>query len=265
MVASSVSMYLRKAHVLGLIVAAAVIGSAIAVHASEIGIQFYSGQGGRSGESLATNSTTSAGIVSQDNWNTSAASSWTSLALYDNAGASTTATLTGSANGQYFGGGVNTTAGDIMLSSNEIYNGWSGVGTGATLTFSGIPYSVYDVYVYAAIDSSGRNETIELTPTGGSASYQSFTTSGGPSWVIANNPVVGWDGIGTQPTAANATAAEFTGLTASSFVLNYGAPGNGAINGVQIVAAAIPEPATLGIIAIGELGVVLLGRKRRMT
>jgi len=116
------------------------------------------------------------------------------------------------------------------MTSGELYNTWPG---GPTLTFASIPYTQYDVYVYADIDASGRNETVSLTPSGGSAQYYSFTTQdGGSVWTQGTNT---WNGSGTAPTLPGANYVHYTGLTASSFTLNWGAPSNGGLNGIQIV------------------------------
>lgn len=237
---------------------AGVLGSMTSPAASgnEIGVQFV----GTTNDPLAA--TDSAGVISQANWNALTGSTFTNQGLNDNTGTATTATLTGSANGIYFGGSVTDTAGDVKLTSGELYNGWPG---SPTLTFSNIPYATYDVYAYAAIDNNARIETIKLTPAGGSASYQSFGTSnGGSSWVLSNNPVAGWDGTGVQPTRpASATYAEFTSITTNSFTLAWGAPGNGGLNGIQIVQASlIPEPATLGLMGALGAGLLLLKRRR---
>ncbi|NNM86898.1 MAG: PEP-CTERM sorting domain-containing protein [Phycisphaerae bacterium] len=256
-----------KSRTASLAVAAAVAAAAMAgfaamsgsAFANEIGIQFV----GNVSTPQPLQASDSAGVVAQTNWNALTGSSWTSQALNDNTGSSSGATLTGSANGDYFGGSVTDTPGDVKLTSGELFNGWPG---SPALSFSNIPYAAYDVYTYAAIDNNSRIETIEVTPTGGSASYQSFGTSnGGPAWVLSNNPVAGWNGVGTQPTRPpSATYAEFTGLSASSFTLNWGAPGNGGLNGVQIVEVAVPEPATLGLMALAGVGILLIGRKRRL-
>ncbi|HEX4124057.1 MAG TPA: PEP-CTERM sorting domain-containing protein, partial [Tepidisphaeraceae bacterium] len=209
-----------------------------------------------------------AGVVPEANWNATTLASWsggTTLDLSDNSGSLTTATLSGSASGPYFGGGISDgSPGDSVLTAGEVYSGWSGPGTGSLMTFSTIPYSNYEVIVEASIDSTGRNETIGLTPGGGSTSYWSFTTmGGGNAWIPATDPAVGWDGsTGSQPATVSANYAIFTGETASSFVLNWGAPGNGAINGVQIIeTAGVPEPMSLGILGIGAA--MSLVRRRR--
>lgn len=191
-----------------------------------VGVQFQ-------GSGTALLSTDSAGLasVAQTHWNVLTGSSFTGLALSNSSGASTTTTLTGSANGTYFAGNSSAPpAGNAKLASGELFNGWPG---SPTMTFSNIPYSNYSVYVYAAIDATGRPETVSLTPSGGTAQYYSFTTEGGGSaWTAATST---WNGTGTQPSLPSANYVLFTGLTSSSFTLSWGAPGNGGMNGVQIV------------------------------
>jgi hypothetical protein len=185
------------------------------------------------GAGTALAATDSAGLssVAQTNWNALTGSSFTGQALVNSTGASTTALLSGSAGGSYFGGASSAApSGNAKMSSGELFNGWPG---SATLTVSNIPYAKYDVYLYAGIDASGRNETSALTPSGGAAQYFSFTTEGGGSaWVAATST---WNGTGTAPTLPSANYVHYTNLTASSFTLAWGAPGNGGLNGIQIV------------------------------
>jgi len=158
-------------------------------------------------------------------------SSFTSEALSDSTGTATSASLTGSSNGTYGGGGSSASpAGNAKLASGELFNGWPG---SPTMTVTDIPYAHYDVYVYAGIDATGRKETVSLTPDGGTDQFYSFTTEGGGSgWTAATST---WDGSGTAPTLPSANYVHYTGQTASSFTLSWGAPGNGGLNGIQIV------------------------------
>ena len=191
-----------------------------------IGMQFQ-------GLGTALLSTDSAGVssVAQTNWNVLTGSTFSSHALSDSTGASTSATITGWSNGTWFGGGSSAApTGNAKLASGELFNGWPGP---PSLTISNIPYAKYDVYVYVGMDAAGRNETCSLTPSGGTAQSYSFTTEGGNStWTAATST---WDGTGTAPTLPSANYVHFTGLTASSFSMVWGAPGNGGLNGIQIV------------------------------
>ena len=203
---------------------------------ASIGIQFQ-------GPGTALAATDSAGVstVAQTNWNVLTGSSFTSHVLSDSTGVSTTATISGSANGTYWGGGSSASpVGNAKLANGELYNGWPGQ---PTLTVSNIPYANYDVYVYAGIDASGRAETVGLTPSGGATQYYSFSTEGGGSaWTAATSS---WNGTGTQPSLSTANYVHYSNLTAGSFTLAWGAPGNGGLNGIQIVPK--PSPKAIGV------------------
>ncbi|MCE0523210.1 MAG: IPTL-CTERM sorting domain-containing protein [Methylacidiphilales bacterium] len=203
-----------------------------------IGIQFR-------GNGTALASTDSAGLtsVAQTHWNALTGASFTNQALSDNTGTSASATLTGTAGAIYGGGGSSAPpAGNAKLASGELVNG--STAGGHAMTVSNIPYGFYDVYVYAAIDATGRNETVSLTPSGGAAQYSSFTTEGGGStWTAATST---WNGTGTAPSLPSANYVHFSGLTASSFSTTFWAPGNGGMNAIQIVPdpPVITSPAT---------------------
>ena len=195
--------------------------------ANSIAIQF---QG--AGAALAATDAAGLSTVTQMNWNVLTGASFSGVALKDSSGAGTTATLGGSANGTYFASTSSAppAAGNNKLASGELYDTWP---SPPTLTVSGIPYAKYDVYIYAAIDAPGRNETSALTPSGGSTQYYSFTTEGGGSaWTVATST---YNGSGTAPSLPAANLVHYTALTASSFTLAIGAPGNGGINGIEIV------------------------------
>jgi lysophospholipase L1-like esterase len=191
-----------------------------------IGVQF---QG--LGTALLASDSAGLSTVAQSNWNVINTSTFTGNALANNSGAGTTATLTGSANGGYYGGASSAApAGNAKLTSGELFNTWPGA---PTFTISGIPYSSYDVYIYAGIDAPGRYETVSLTPSGGAAQYFSFTTAtGGSAWTAATS---NWNGTGTAPSLPVANYVHYTALTSTSFTISWGAPNNGGMNGIQIV------------------------------
>ncbi len=190
-----------------------------------IGVQFQ-------GSGTALLSTDLAGIATQLNWNVLTGSSFSSHSLSDSTGTTTSATLSGTAAGTYSGGGSTAPpAGNAKLASGELFDG--STAGGHSLTVSNIPYGYYEVYIYAGIDASGRNETVSLTPSSGTTQYLSFTTEGGGStWTAATS---NWNGTGAAPTLPIANYAHFTGLSASSFSTTFWAPGNGGMNAVQIV------------------------------
>jgi beta-glucanase (GH16 family) len=194
-----------------------------------IGVQFKG-----SGTALLPTDLAGLASVAQKNWNVLTGSSFTKSVLNDSTGAATTATLTGSANGVYWSGGsVAAPVGNQKLASGELYNNTTST---RTLTVSNIPYAKYGVYLYAGIDAAGRAETTTLTELSGTPESFSFTTEHGNSqWTAATST---WDGTGTAPVLPTANYVHFGGLTATGFTLKWGAPGNGGLNGIQIV----PEP-----------------------
>jgi hypothetical protein len=172
--------------------------------------------------------------VAQTHWQPLTGSSFSSVTLSNNSGASTSAVLNGSADGTYFSGsGFSSGSGDYTLSSGELFDGTFSTET-KTLTVSSIPYASYDVYLYADCDAAGRDATFALTPSGGSAQYFSLQTeNNGSSWTMTSNT---WNGSGTPPSLPVANCVHYSGLTSSSFTLKWGSnSSNVSLNGIQIV------------------------------
>jgi lysophospholipase L1-like esterase len=195
---------------------------------SSIAMQFV-------GQGTAMLSTDSAGVpgVAQTNWKPLTGSSFSNVALTDNTGAATTATLSGGADGTYFClSNFASGTGDNKLCSGELYDGTITTETNS-MTIASIPYAKYDVYIYGESDAGTRGATFTITPSGGSASSLSFQTeSNGSSWTAGTST---WNGSGTAPTLAVGNYVHFTGLTASSFVLKFGGVNNVSMEGIQIV------------------------------
>jgi lysophospholipase L1-like esterase/fibronectin type 3 domain-containing protein len=186
------------------------------------------------GLGTALTSTTSAGVpaVAQTNWQPLTGSSFSSVILKDNSGATSTATISGGSDGSYFSGSSFTATGDANLSSGELYDGAMTTETNA-ITIASIPYAQYDIYIYGECDAGGRNATFSVTPSGGATSYQSFQTeSNGSTWTAGTST---WNGSGTAPTVPAGNYVKFSGLTATSVVIKFGGAGNVGMNGIQIV------------------------------
>ena len=210
--------------------------------ANSIGIQFVG-----SGTALIASQT--AGVVQQDNWNGLTGSTWSNQSLVNNSGSATAVTISGKTSGFYVATGMKDgVPGDADLTSGELFNYGTlanSLSQNDVLTLSNIPFATYDVYVTSSMDAPGRNVTLELTPSGGSASYASFITNdnGATSWTAATS---NWNGAGTLPTLPAANYAEFTEQTAGSFSLSFGsANSNGGINSIQIVAVPPAAPANV--------------------
>jgi hypothetical protein len=248
---------MRSFNLLALCVLVAGSCSATALRAASIGGDFI-GNNGANGTMLATDV---AGVVPQANYNDLAGNNSSNANLVDSTGAGTGAGITYAGNGIYIahggGGATGTQGGDEKLNSGFIY--------GTThLAFTNIPYSTYDVYIYQLNDASGRQQTTTLTPAVGPA-ISFFGSSPNPEAVgqVDNNALTAYvylqatsttPGVFTDP----ANFVRFVGITGSSFTIDVSAPGNGYINGFQIV-QIVPEPASLSLLGLG--GLALLRRR----
>lgn len=211
-------------------------------------------------------STASAGLASASNWNNETGGSGANIALADNSGAGTTALLTyGAAGLSSRFGYPNTPDTNLDTIYQHALYGDPLNGGEPHLTITGIPYSSYEVYVYA---SEATNNTSVLSITDGTTTY--YYRSGG-----------GYGGDGKQmagltsltlttstnagsPTVGLAQYQLFTNETSSTFTLTESGSINGQISnnifGLQIVET--PEPGTLVLIG-GGLGSLAAFRRRR--
>lgn len=122
----------------------------------------------------------------------------------------------------------------------------------STLTVSGLgtDYTTlgYDVYVYYGTDNHGRTHRFSVGGTAVSGLEQA---------------TVSWQGSFIQTSADTEVGnyAVAAGLSASSFTIvdNGTSPGKGGITGLEII--AIPEPATIGIVAVFGGGLLFIRRR----
>ena len=200
-----------------------------------------------------------AGVVPGGFWNNAPGSNGQLLGLTEDAGGVAAAT---GASVNYMADNTNATGIDPTSSPNaRLMKGYLDTGTSSpenpsttTITVSGIPFATYDVYVYTDGDnSSDRVETrAGLYTLNGGAPMETFDPAG-------------QDFSGTFILGQNYTV--FQGVTGDSFVLQAtpdtsvgsSAP-RAPVNGIQIVAPAdttvVPEPATLGLAALGGVGLL---------
>ncbi len=172
--------------------------------------------------------------------------------------------------GGYAGGGTSGFNAGIANQSDRMMQNYSDTSDG-TLTFSGLTAwltatgaSSYDVYVYSDRPYS------QIT-------RGAFTVDSQTYWLAtdgADNAHTGPFKLSTATTAAAATAdtaanyVKVSGLTGNSFDLNVarnaaeGGTGWIDLSGIQIV--AIPEPATLGMVAAFGGGLLFIRRKLAM-
>jgi hypothetical protein len=183
------------------------------------------------GQDVPMGSTESAGVIAKPNWNNaSGASSSAPLALVDESGNSTTATVSWSSN-NIWETPITDQAGNARMMKGYLDTGSA---TTTTVTVSGLPSNAagYNVYVYA----DGNN--VSATRTG---TYQ-MSGTGIPTTSISLTDAAGIDFSGTF-TQANNSAGNYVVFTinASSFSISA-TPGaatdstpRAPVNGIQIV------------------------------
>lgn len=183
--------------------------------------------------------TETAGVVPQTHWNNApGATRSTPLALVDAANASTTATVTWTANNGWMTP-ITDQPGNARLMKGYLDNVNTSV---TTVRVAGLPSGAYDVYVYSDGDNKAytRTASYKLTASDGTATTVTLTDA----------PSANFAGTFTQGanTAGNYVRFNFTGtgftLTATpgtSTNVNVRAP----VNAMQIVSASRTPPVVL--------------------
>jgi hypothetical protein len=241
------------------LVASLVFGAALSVsiapaHAGTIGIDF----GG------SFTSSAQPGIVPGGNWNNVPGASLTlPLTLMDNSGSGTSAVLTFSAAFAY---GLFTEPTTANSDTNALYtHGIGGDPTGCcevSITIADIPYSEYDVYVYASSDSLATNT---LSVSDGATTF--YYEGNGEVNAEATSLLLTTSTNPESPTAGPAQYQIFADNTSSSFTVATGGSEENVLSnnvfGVEIVQdpSPAPEPATCFTFA-SALGLIgLLARR----
>ncbi len=218
-----------------------------------IGINFVGGGGPGNGQTRTlSNANGWAGVVPQLNWNNANGASGTLGALIDHLGAPTGASITWTTNATYSTGNGSSTANHILMNGYvDVFDNQTG-----TFTVTGIPYPIYHVYVYTDSDAAdNRDESINLIAGAGDYGTVWISDEANFTGTFTRATATSLDGAGSE---GNYVLFEF--ITGSSFTLTGTARNfRSFINGIQIV-AAVPEPATLTLLALGGLG--LLRRRR---
>jgi len=180
------------------------------------------------GNGVAMGAAEVAGVVARSNWNRAVgASRGTPLALVDEAGATTAATMTWAANGGW-ATPILDHAGDARMMKGYLDTSSTSV---TTVTIAGLASNTYDVYVY--VDGDNRTYSRSAEYTIGGAGFSATTRLTDP----ANTNFAG-----TFTKAANSTGnyVKFT-ITGSGFTLSArpmtgtNATLRAPVNGVQIV------------------------------
>ena len=209
--------------------------------------------------------TDTAGVVAQENFNNIALPTSTPLGaalvftaadsnLLDSSGNTSGIGLTATFGNNYFSSTSTTTPNGILL--DDIFKtGPTAPGTGS-VTLSNIPAGDYNLLVYTTNDMSGQN-----------GNY----TVGNTTFYITDQQGSAYNGNFVQATNTNPSGTpdvgnyiEFMDISPTSGTINLtvaGANGgNAGVAGLQL--ESVPEPATLGLVMTGGLGLLLLRRRR---
>ena len=209
----------------GLVVSAPPVGAALS-------IDFV-------GNATAMGSTESAGVVAKSQWNSaSGASRSTPLALVDETGAATSATVTWTAD-NVWSTGIANTAGNLRLMKGYLDTGNLHP---TTVTVAGLTATSYDVYVYVDGDNASATRT---------GSYQ-ISGSGIMTTVVTLTDAANTNFTGTFTQANNSSGnyVKFS-INATGFTLTAtpGTASDGSkrapVNGIQIIPTAPPPDFTL--------------------
>lgn len=137
-----------------------------------------------------------------------------------------------------------------------------------TLTFTNVPYAVYDVYCYMKDDSNGTTANRAGSYTIGDVTYyvQGLVDGDGDPADDGTGYILSEDATyGTGADIDQGNYVVFRGITGDSFELfvadAYGSDGRGRnkFAGFQIV--EVPEPATLVLLGLGSM--IAVRRKRK--
>ena len=191
------------------------------------------------GTGPAMGATESAGVVAKTNWNNATgASRTTPLALKDETGATTTATITWTSNNAWSTPITDQPGNRRMMKGYLDQKSQSAT----TVTVAGLPVAPYDVYVYADGDNAA------VTRTGGYRISGAGITTTTINLTDAAN--ANFNATFTQANNSTGNYVKFSNITPSGggFTLTAtpGASSNGTkrapVNGIQIVPTAPPPP-----------------------
>ena len=208
----------------------------------------------------SVNALSSAGVVPQTNWMNVGATSTPGLALSDNSGVPTTATLAYTGNLNPFIQNLSFVSGPDELLNNSYL---ASFGSSMTFTVSNVPYANYDLIAYVTTSQTGRTYTATL----GSTTLFGISPNSSSAGYIDNapTPFTYTSAVGTTSGTAtpNGNYFRFNGLTSSTLSFTMASTNDlPTLTAFQIV-QAIPEPSSIALAGMGVIGLALAGWKRQ--
>ncbi|MHB1157415.1 MAG: PEP-CTERM sorting domain-containing protein [Phycisphaerales bacterium] len=214
---------------------------------------------------LPSNGSTFAGVESAAWWNNpNGTPNFTNVTLKDNTGTDTTAKassiiLYGNATTSPAPGGSDN---NTIMYTRLVYMRAPTLPSPSYLKVDNLPTNLttsgYDVIVYVGtVGNTSDGYRLEITD--GTTTLDEWVWVSGSNYTGTFVQATG----GTQASPAVGNYVRFTGLTGSSFTFGLAQTQSGlvtflGVTGMQIV--EVPEPATLGLMAVG--GLLMLSRKR---
>ena len=233
--------------------AAAALLASSSAHAQQIGVNFE-GDAGAAGQVMAGQT---AGVVGQTNWNNAAGNTGSLPNLVSATGATTGATVTWQSQGLWSTDKEDNTSQFANPGDEALMNGYLDTNEGTTssfITVTGLTPGAYNVYVYSLTAVNNRDSGNIIVEGVREKSISTISTAfqegGGPGGDDNIGGVLG--NYNLYPVVLNDGELNMT-LSGETF--------RTAVNGFQVVPAVVPEPASLGLLGLGAVG--LLARRRR--
>jgi hypothetical protein len=184
------------------------------------------------GNSTAMGASEGAGVVPKTNWNNASGNTNAGLALVDETGAASGATLSYTADNTW-AVPITDTAGNFRMMRGYLDTGSQNP---STISVTGLPSSStgYDIYIYADGDNSSGTATRTYTISGAGIATTSITATDPAS--------TDFSGSFTEASNSNGNYVKFTAIQATAFTLTAtptsasgGAALRAPVNGMQIV------------------------------
>ena len=226
----------------GFVSVAAISGRA---SAAIIDVQFDPGNAGaQSGAAVLG----SAGDI----WNNLTGGTGAAVVLNDVTGTATSVKLTWTENF----GGLNAAGSPMDAGTTNLMQGYGGF-NGTTLAITGLtPSTNYQLALYGAGDQAAGDQGTKFTIPQTGPSVVGTTTE---TFAATGDRKLS-DGAGVAYTLLSASS-DASGNMSINIAFNSSHFSTAPVNGLQIASAAVPEPASLGL--LGMSAVTLIGRRRR--